>query len=89
MFSKKSFIYSTKNIIVIRLLVKPEIIKPRKTPNADFKDFLKFLFKIISPVIEPINAPINIPNGAKNKPRIIPIDAPIIPYLLAPNLFEV
>lgn len=74
---------------VIRLLVKPEIIKPRKTPNADFKDFLKFLFKIISPVIAPIKAPIKIPKGAKNKPRIIPIDAPIIPYLLAPNFFEV
>ena len=74
---------------VIRLLVNPEMIKPRKTPNADFKDFLKFLFKIISPVIAPIKAPIKIPKGAKNKPKIIPIDAPIIPYLLAPNFFEV
>tara|TARA_B100000900_G_scaffold405425_1_gene415000 strand:+ start:1501 stop:1731 length:231 start_codon:yes stop_codon:yes gene_type:complete len=76
-------------VTVIRHLVKPEIINPRKTPNADFKDFLKFLFKIISPVIAPIKAPIKIPKGEKNKPRVIPIDAPIIPYLLAPNLFEV
>ena len=78
------------NVSLIRFWEKEfDIIKPKKTPNADFKDFLKFLFKIISPVTEPIIAPINIPKGAKNKPRIIPIDAPIIPYLLAPNFFEV
>ena len=44
---------------VIMLLVNPEMIKPRKTPNADFKDFSKFLFKIISPVIAPIKGAVN------------------------------
>ena len=30
-----------------------------------------------------------IPNGGKNKPIKVPIEAPIIPNLLAPNFFEV
>ena len=70
-------------------MVNPETIKPRKTPNAALIDLSKFLFSNNSPAIAPINAPNIIPKGGKNSPIKVPIDAPIIPYLLAPNLFEV
>ena len=70
-------------------MVNPDTISPRKTPAAAFRDFSKFLFKNNSPAIAPIKAPNIIPKGGKNNPIKVPIDAPIIPNLLAPNFFEV
>ena len=86
---RNNLIYITKNTIDINAFVKPETIRPRKTPAAALIDFSKFLFKNNSPAIAPINAPNMIPNGGKNKPIKVPIEAPIIPNLLAPNFFEV
>ena len=70
-------------------MVNPDTIKPRKTPTAALIDFSKFLFKNNSPAIAPIKAPNIIPKGGKNNPTKVPIEAPIIPNLLAPNFFEV
>ena len=63
--------------------------KPITTPAAAFIDLSKSLFKKSSPEIAPIIAPKIIPSGGKNSPIIIPIEAPIIPNLLAPNFFDV
>ena len=73
----------------IKAFESPETIKPKNTPTPALKDFLKFLFNNNSPEMAPIIAPIIIPKGGIKRPIIVPIEAPIIPYLLAPNFLEV
>ena len=63
--------------------------KPITTPAAAFIDVSKSLFKKSSPEIATIIARIILPTGCYNSPIIIPIEAPIIPNLLAPNFFDV
>ena len=79
----------TKNTNEIKAFVNPETSKPKNTPVAALIDFLIFLFNNISPEIAPIIEPKMIPSGGKKSPITVPTDAPIIPYLLAPNFLEV
>ena len=82
-------VFPSKKTTDITAFVKPDMAKPITTPAAAFIDLSKSLFKKNSPEIAPIIAPKIIPSGGKNSPIIIPIEAPIIPNLLAPKFFDV
>jgi len=70
-------------------LIKLEAINPINTPIEDLIDFFKSLLNNNSPINAPKIGPIKIPKGiGLNIPIISPIEAPIIPYLVAPKYFD-
>jgi len=70
-------------------LIKVEAKNPIKTPIDDLIDFFKSLLNNNSPINAPSIGPIIIPKGiGVIMPIKRPIDAPKIPYLVAPKYFD-
>ena len=70
-------------------MIKVEARNPIKTPIDDLIDFFKSLLNNNSPINAPRIGPIKIPKGiGVIIPITRPIDAPIIPYLVAPKYFD-